>query len=64
MIRIDICGLNDFAPGKPLSIVLHHADGNTESFKCKSYLQRTTNRVVQSRWCIKYYQNESKGLIK
>jgi len=29
---IDITGLNDFSPGKPLTIVLHHADGNTESF--------------------------------
>ncbi len=29
---IDITGLNDFTPGKPLNIVLHHADGNTESF--------------------------------
>lgn len=29
---IDITGLNEFAPGKPLGIVLHHADGNTESF--------------------------------
>lgn len=29
---IDITGLNDFAPEKPLTIVLHHKDGNTESF--------------------------------
>ena len=29
---IDITGLNDFSPGKPLIIVLHHADGNSESF--------------------------------
>jgi len=29
---IDICGLNDFTPGKPLSIALHHADGNSETF--------------------------------
>ena len=29
---IDITGLNDFSPGKPLNIVLHHADGNSESF--------------------------------
>ncbi|MGB4399499.1 MAG: aconitase family protein, partial [Daejeonella sp.] len=29
---IDITGLNEFSPGKPLHIVLHHADGNTESF--------------------------------
>ena len=29
---IDIVGLNDFTPGKPLSVVLHHADGLTESF--------------------------------
>ncbi|MDB5013708.1 MAG: aconitate hydratase [Daejeonella sp.] len=29
---IDIIGLNEFAPAQPLTIVLHHADGNTESF--------------------------------
>ena len=29
---IDITGLRDFSPGKPLNIVLHHADGNSESF--------------------------------
>lgn len=29
---IDITGLNDFVPGKPLTIVLHHDDGNSESF--------------------------------
>ena len=29
---IDIVGLNDFTPGKPLSVVLHHSDGLTESF--------------------------------
>jgi len=30
---LDITGLASFAPGKPLTIVLHHADGNTESFQ-------------------------------
>ena len=30
---LDITGLVSFAPGKPLTIVLHHADGNTESFQ-------------------------------
>jgi len=29
---IDITGLNSFTPGQPLTIVLHHLDGNTESF--------------------------------
>ncbi len=28
---LDITGLTSFAPGKPLTIVLHHANGNTES---------------------------------
>lgn len=30
---IDITGLTSFAPGKPLTIVLHHTDGSTDSFK-------------------------------
>jgi aconitate hydratase len=30
---IDVIGLNEFAPGKPLTVVLHHADGSTEEFK-------------------------------
>ncbi len=29
---IDILGLETFTPGKPLQIVLHHADGSQESF--------------------------------
>ncbi|GAB3551294.1 aconitate hydratase [Spirosoma fluminis] len=29
---IDIEGLTEFAPGRPLEIVLHHADGTTEEF--------------------------------
>jgi aconitate hydratase len=30
---IDITGLNDFKPGKPLSIVLNHIDGTSDTFK-------------------------------
>jgi len=30
---IDVLGLKDFAPGKPLTVVLHHADGTTDEFK-------------------------------
>jgi aconitate hydratase len=30
---IDIIGLESFTPGKPLQIVLHHADGSQESFE-------------------------------
>jgi len=29
---LDIVGLTDFTPGKPLTIVLHHADGGTDAF--------------------------------
>jgi aconitate hydratase len=29
---IDILGLTEFAPNKPLTLVLHHADGSTEQF--------------------------------
>jgi aconitate hydratase len=29
--RIDIIGVTTFAPGKPLSMVLHHADGTSET---------------------------------
>ena len=30
---IDIVGLQDFAPGMPLTIVLHHKDGSTDQFE-------------------------------
>jgi aconitate hydratase len=30
--RIDITGLTDFAPGRPLTVILHHRDGTSESF--------------------------------
>ncbi|ADB38070.1 aconitate hydratase [Spirosoma linguale] len=29
---IEINGLTEFAPGRPLEVVLHHADGSTDSF--------------------------------
>ena len=29
---IDVTGLTEFAPGRPLTVVLHHADGTTDSF--------------------------------
>lgn len=29
---IDIVGLTSFAPGVPLTVVLHHADGTTDEF--------------------------------
>ena len=31
--KISVLGLRDFAPGKPLSIVLLHEDGTTETFR-------------------------------
>jgi aconitate hydratase len=38
---IDINGYDSFAPGKNLTIVLHHADGSTDSFEVKhSYNQQ------------------------
>jgi aconitate hydratase len=30
---VDILGLDDLAPGVPLTVVLHHADGSVESFE-------------------------------
>jgi aconitate hydratase len=30
---IDIIGLKNFAPGIPLTVVLHHKDGTTDGFK-------------------------------
>ncbi|MGV3639240.1 MAG: aconitase family protein, partial [Adhaeribacter sp.] len=30
---IDVTGLNTFAPGKPLQVVLHHADGTSHTFE-------------------------------
>jgi aconitate hydratase len=32
--RISIVGLNELAPGKPLTVVLHHADGRDETIRC------------------------------
>ncbi len=29
---IDVLGLKEFAPGKPLTVVLHHADGTSDQF--------------------------------
>ena len=31
--RVDILGLTEFTPGKPLTMVLHHSDGNQDTFQ-------------------------------
>ncbi len=41
----DVIGLTEFAPGKPLSIVLHHADGTTDKF-----LAAHTYNEMQINW--------------
>ncbi|NOX85016.1 MAG: aconitate hydratase [Chlorobi bacterium] len=42
---IDVVGLKDFAPGKPLTVILHHADGSTDEFKANH-----TYNVSQIEW--------------
>ncbi len=42
---IDILGLTEFAPGKPLSIVLHHEDGTSETI-----LANHTYNLQQIEW--------------
>ncbi|MGO3306265.1 MAG: aconitate hydratase, partial [Sphingobacterium sp.] len=42
---IDIVGLTEFAPGKPLTIVLHHADGSTDEI-----LANHTYNAPQIEW--------------
>ena len=42
---IDIIGLTEFAPGKPLTLVLHHADGTTEDI-----LANHTYNAQQIEW--------------
>jgi len=38
--RIDIIGITELAPGKPLTVVLHHADGSTEEIKVNHTLNQ------------------------
>jgi aconitate hydratase len=33
--RISIIGLRDLAPGKPVTVILHHADGKDETIHCR-----------------------------
>ena len=33
--RISIVGLKDLAPGKPVTVILHHADGKDETIRCR-----------------------------
>lgn len=33
--RISVVGLKDLAPGKPLTVLLHHADGKDETIRCR-----------------------------
>ncbi len=43
--RIDIVGLDTFSPGKPLKIVLHHADGSQDDF-----LVNHSYNLIQIEW--------------
>ena len=43
--RIDILGLRDLAPGKPLTVVLHHKDGTSDRFQV-----RHTFNAEQVQW--------------
>jgi len=38
--RIDILGITELAPGKPLTVVLHHADGTSEEIKVNHTLNQ------------------------
>ena len=42
---IDILGLNEFAPGQPLTVRLNHNDGTTDEFKVNH-----TYNVAQIEW--------------
>ncbi|MBN2639709.1 MAG: aconitate hydratase [Bacteroidales bacterium] len=42
---IDVKGLKEFVPGKPLTVVLHHADGSTDEFQANH-----TYNVNQIEW--------------
>jgi aconitate hydratase len=42
---IDIVGLSDFAPGKPLTLVLNHADGTS------SILVNHTYNAICCKYC-------------
>lgn len=42
---ISVLGLKEFAPGRPLTVVLHHADGTTESFEANH-----TYNALQIEW--------------
>jgi aconitate hydratase len=33
--RVSVIGLKDLAPGKPLTVLLHHADGTDETIRCR-----------------------------
>jgi aconitate hydratase A / 2-methylisocitrate dehydratase len=33
--RVSIVGLKDLSPGKPVKVILHHADGTDESIQCR-----------------------------
>ena len=43
--KISIVGLKEFAPGKPLTAILYHADGTEESFAVNH-----TYNEVQIKW--------------
>ena len=39
--RVSLVGLNDLAPGKPVTCILHHADGSQETIQLRHTLNQT-----------------------
>lgn len=53
--RISVLGLNQFAPGKPLYVILKHQDGTTETFEALHTYNEMQIRWVQGRVCLEYH---------
>ncbi len=50
--KLDILGLESFAPGKNLTLVCKHKDGKKDEIELAHILQRGPDRVVQGWICV------------
>ncbi len=55
--RIDVLGLTDFAPGKQLTVVLHHADGTKDKFPVNHTYNQNQIEWFKAGKCVEFDSN-------
>lgn len=59
--KVDITGLKDLAPGKPVTVTLHHKDGSSEGFRCNHTLSTEQIEWFKAGSALNHIANQQKA---